>query len=440
MKNNQGFLACGVSVWGLGYLGYTTILALQNRGITPAVHDLNVVQLNRFVKDRSEPTDDQVVSWSRIGFLPRLDFSRLTVAHAPLALFGGNSLHFVAIPESSNDPDASVMSRLASVFAAGIKGSVKPPLIIFESAYIPGHIERNFISRLKSHGLVCGRDYYAGAWFRTDWTVESFLNREEPMPVAGFCPKSAEAVMGLFSSLGLPVVALETIKEAEIYVNAMSTIQAMATDFMRQLSLGYPAVDMKRVSRLLFSNARLDECELTMGTGGTKMTLAIDHLIEGSSDPGSLSLLKDFQDLNISSVINYGEFLKRHGFRSVTILGLTYRGNQKDLTLSPSMTLADYLIENGIIVSINDPLFTGPEIKKMVKGCGVVDFDASIFSSEVLIVATDHREYRFLSPKMLSAGKKTRLVIDNYGIWSGFSFGKNIRYCQVGDGSLNLLK
>lgn len=423
-----------VAVWGLGYLGYTTILKLQQNGFKVLVYDLNTSQLKQFMSGKY-PDKKRIAYWSHMGYSPKVDFDKIKVVRNPEELFRSSCVHMIAMP------DRKMIIELAHIFARNLRRRAKPPLIVFESAFIPGHIENGFIKYLKEKNLTCSRDYYVGAIFRTDWSIEAFISQKEKIPVAGYCDKSLKIMRAFFAYLGVPTITLDSLKEAEIYVNSFNTIQTMVNNFVRQLSFGYPAVNIKNISKLLFKNLQFDDCDLNIGTGGEKMTLALDYLIEGSDNPGSLTMLKEFQEISISSVLTYAEYIMRHGYKSVSIMGLTYKGNQKDLTLSPSVTLADYLIKNGIKVSINDPLFTKEEITSLVKRASVIDFPRGAFLHEVLVLASDHNSYAYLSQSILDTlKKKTKLIIDNYGIWSHLSFGKSIIYHQVGDGRLNLLR
>jgi nucleotide sugar dehydrogenase len=430
-----------VSVWGLGYLGYTTILRLQNSGFNVVAYDLNQEHLDLFASSKY-PTKEQIAVWSQMGYLPKLDYDKVKIAKDPRELFESSYLHIIAIPEvHKNILQANVASQIADLFADNLKNSDKAPFIIFESAFIPGHIEKHFVENLKKQNIICSKDYYLGVMFRTDWSIESFIKQKYKTPVAAYCKKSLRAMREMLDYIGIVTLELGNLKEAEIYVNSINAIQAMASDFMRQLALGYPSVDMKKVSELLFRGISLESCTLNMGTGGERMTFAIDNLIFGSNNPGKLTLLKEFQDINISSVLNYGEYILRHGHKSVAILGVTYKGNQKDLTLSPAITLADYLIKNSVKVLLNDPFCAKEEINKFVKGASVVEFPEGVFSADVLIVACDHNQYKGISQAALENIKKeTKLIIDNCGIWSHLSFGNNIKYCQVGDGTLDILK
>ncbi|UCC95069.1 MAG: hypothetical protein JSW40_09745 [Candidatus Omnitrophota bacterium] len=427
-----------VAVWGLGYLGYTTMLKLQQSGFRILAYDFNMDQMRLFSRGQY-PNRDQIASWSQIGYPPELDLAKIKLAKSPKDMFLDTPLHIIAIPESFKARQ-NVAYALAKLFSRNIKKRRLAPLVILESAFLPGHLERCFVAPLKKARLHCSRDYYLGVLLRTDWSIEAFVSRRDKMPIAGHCPKSLKAIRELCEYLKIPMAELGSIREAELYVNSISTIQAMVNDFVRQLTLGFSSVNMRRVSKALFENITFDECRLNMGTGGTKMTFAIDYLLKGSDNPKNLTLLREFQNINISSVLNYAEHIVRQSYKSVAILGVTYKGNQKDLTLSPSITLAEYLLSHSTKVLLNDPLFTYKELRALAGGAKIATFPEEVFSADVVVVVSDHNAYKYLSQRTLNAikKKKTKLVIDNYGIWSHLSFGNKIKYHQVGDGSLIL--
>lgn len=428
-----------VAVWGLGYLGYTTILALQEKGFDVMVYDVYPNHMKLFLRG-GYPGRERAASWSLSESLPKLDFTRLKAAACPEELFKASPLHIIASPEMhKNITKKSVVSQLGELFARHIKRCPAAPLIVFEPAFIPGHIEKNFVSVLDKNRLRCPRDYYLGALLRPDWNVEAFISRKDKMVVAGYNVESLKAVRALAGYFGFETIELNGLTEAEVYINGLNGFQAMSNDFVRQLALGYPLVNMKKISKLLFDNIKLSDCDLNMGTGGARFTFAVNDLIAGSSNPAKLTLLKELQDVNVTSVLDYADYLIRHAYKSVAILGLTYKGNQKDLIFSPSVTMADYLVKNSVKVMLNDPALHKDEIKKLVKGAHALDFSDALFSADALLLASAHDEYKRMPQAMLKRiSKKPKLVIDNYGTWSHLSFGKDTKYHMVGDGTMDI--
>ncbi len=430
-----------VTVWGLGYLGYTSILKLQANGFSVMASDFDKEHLEQFKKG-VYPTQSQIASWSRTNYIPKINWASITVTTDYASLFRSSQVHIIAMPESHPvTATQCITSQLAETFSQQVKKSKNAPLIIFLSAYVPGHIEHHFVLPLKAKKLLCGRHYFLGGLFRTDWNVERFINQTRPMPIGGYCPKSLTVLHDFISTLKIPVLILPSLKEAEIYTNTLNALQAIGEDVIRQLAFAYPSQDIRTVSELLFKHISFEDCSLGLGTGGKRMTFAIDYLLKGSAHPKSLALLGEIQNMSISSVLTYAEYLIRHKVGSVTILGLSSIGSQKDITLSPTITLADYLIKNKINVSANDPLYKPEEIRKLLKGVHYVDFPRQSLSGDAVIVASDHALYRSLRQEMISRlFKSVRLVIDTQGIWRQLQFGKKISYHCPGDGTLNLFK
>jgi UDP-N-acetyl-D-mannosaminuronate dehydrogenase len=92
-------------------------------------------------------------------------------------------------------------------------------------------------------------------------------------------------------------------------------------------------------------------------------------------------------------------------------------------------------------VILNDPFCSKQELKKYVPGAKEVDSLDKVFSTDVLVLASDHNQYKCLTQERLdSLRKNTKLIIDNCATWSHLSFGKKIKYHWVGDGTLNLYR
>jgi len=249
-----------VAVWGLGYLGYTTILKLQNSGFNILAYDFEERQLNSLLHGKY-PTGSQKVSWSGTGFVPSLDFNKIKVAKSAGEMIKGSPLHIIAIPEDERTASgANIAVKLAGIFGHNFKNFSAKPCFIFESAFIPGHIEKYFIGNLKKYGLNVTKDYCAGALFRTDWSIEAFMGKKNRMPIAGCCAKSLDILRAFCEYMGVMPLEMGGIKEAEVYINSTNVIQAMINDFVRQLAMGYPFINMKKLSNILFENITLDDC------------------------------------------------------------------------------------------------------------------------------------------------------------------------------------
>ena len=428
-----------VAVWGLGYLGYTTILELQEHGFSITVHDLHDEPMECLVSGRY-PLPDVAKSWSDTGYTPPVDFSTVTVARDPVDMFQDAAVHLVAIPLGYS-PTENRLGYLAEQFAKGIPTGGKPQTVVFLSAHVPGNIDRHFVDLLESKGVKDGRDVYVGTAFRSDWVVEEFLQARPPQVVGANQPESLEAVATLYEVLGREVERVPSIREAEVLENARRSFRFAATGFVNQLSLCYRDVNMKRLARLLMSGVSVTDCGPNMGAGGYKEPFAVQNLLDGADSSKYFKVLIESQSVNYTMPIYYAQALMRAGVGRVALLGLTFTTNRRDLTLSPAVSLAKCLMQGGVKVLVNEPVLDTEILSDIVPGAEVCGVEEAMANAEALVLMTNHRAYRAISEAFVleHSGSDLRFVLDNTGLWSRFQFPKSVSYHEVGDGTLNLI-
>lgn len=419
-----------VSVWGAGYLGYTKLLRLQARGFQALVQDLTGTGFSAKIKRGAYPDAEQVHSWSQSGRVPSIDASRIRVA--PAASLLASRVHFFAAPLADRR-GRSLLDGFLKTLAAR-RRQVKDSLVVFLSVGAPGELERRFLAPARRLGLGCG----VATAFRSDWTVEEYLRPGRKRVLAADGPESLRRARCLYSLLGMPHEELSSIKEAEIYENAKNGLQYLAGTFLNQLAFAYPSTDIRRMARLLPEDVELSESHLGIGSGGLKTSFAAKNLLEGSPAADHLSLLRDVQESDFASVLLYGELAKRRGCRSAVILGLSARGNQKSVELSPSVILAEHLHKMGVRVAVDDPFYDPPALKAILPFARHADVLRQGVRADALFVMADHSRYQYLSQADIERLGISRvpLVVDSAGLLRGLRFPAGTLYHAVGDGNL----
>jgi UDP-N-acetyl-D-mannosaminuronate dehydrogenase len=342
-----------------------------------------------------------------------------------------NAVHIISFPGRLESASENRLQLLAKYFIAH-KKKAKGSLVIFQSAEVPGDIERFFLNPLKNSGVECS----FATTFRTDWSMEelAFTNRRQVIAAEG---QEALANIKLFCDLmELEYVALSNVREAEIYENARKSLQYTVSAFINQLALAYADVDIRSVAQTLLSEVRTRDIHPSIGPVSYKSTIAVQQLIDGSKHPDRLSLVRDAQLDNISSILNYAEIIKRKSAGTVGILGVSEKGDQKDVRLSPSLILAEKLSNEGITVKVHDPYFTQEEIEGLLADAVYLNTSGNP-SCDCLILMTAHRFYRSMNQADINRiTQSVVLLIDNPGIWRHFSFSPETIYHIPGDGKL----
>ncbi|MBD3307560.1 hypothetical protein GF348_14335 [candidate division KSB3 bacterium] len=420
-----------ISVWGLGYLGFTLMLDLQAHGFWVDIYDANQSRIEAF-QDGTYPVDEQKLIWSSKGDFPSVDMEHVSVHATPETLFH-NAVHFVSFPGRSDKGQSNRLSYLLEAFCRhGQK--LKDVLVVFQSAEAPGDVERFFSQPLSEAGIGCS----IAAAFRTDWSIEEYYTRRAPQVVAANDAAGLEKIIWLMTQLEREAVPLGGLREAEIYESARKSLQQVYSSFVNQIAMAYSDLDVRRVAHLLTMRNHCFGIRPSLGTIGYKPAIATGHLIEGSHHSDRLSMVRDANAANLSIILSYAEMIMRQRLSQIAILGLCEQGDQKDVRLSPALVLAEHLLGQGVEVWIHDPYFSSREIRNLVPGAVCWDMPNRPITLPGIVLMTGHRFYRYLHQGDLDRLGITdaRLVIDNAAIWSDYRFSAKTVYHVPGDGCL----
>jgi UDP-N-acetyl-D-mannosaminuronate dehydrogenase len=422
-----------VSVWGIGYLGYTKIMRLLSKGFKVNAFDLTNAEAEKGLRKNAYPGVNQVYAWTESGHIPPIDLSKVKVTGIN-DMFKAK-IHILAFPAADRGGH-DLLKELSGIFTRH-KSALAGALIIFESAGMPGNIDKNFIDVLRKKGIRCS---FASA-FRSDWTVEEFMFRDKKRILAANDKESLEKAGAFYDLLGTSYKTLSSVKEAEIYENAKNSFQFIASTYINQLAFAYPDTNIREMTKYLLNDVELNESHLSIGAGGYKMLSSVRNIIGGSKNPNFLSLLKVAQDTNLSMILNYGDMIKKMGCKSAALMGLSIKGNQKNIELSPSVLLAEYLNKSGIKVYVDDPFYSPEGISKILPFTKSVNILKSPSKVDALFVMTGHNRYKAITQKEINGSSiySASVIIDNVPIFKGFKFSDSTIYHAIGDGRMALL-
>ncbi|KWT78306.1 UDP binding domain-containing protein [Candidatus Magnetominusculus xianensis] len=418
-----------ISVWGIGYLGYTKTVKLQSKGFNVNVYDVTQSGLEGgFI-----PSSEQIYSWSLNAHVPAIDSSKAHIVSID-TMFDSN-VHFLAFPPVDRY-GKSTLKELSTIFSEH-KERLDNALIIFQSAGVPGMIDRQFTDVLSTHKVNCS---FAAA-FRDDWTVEEYFINDKTRVIAAKNEKSLHKARLIYDILGVKYKTLSTIKEAEVYENAKNTLQYAADVFTNQLAIAYPDVNIREMAGYLMDGVKLNEAHLGIGAGGYKMFSSVKNILDGSPNPHMLSLIQEVHNNNLSMILYAAESIVNKGCKSATILGLTTRGNQKNIELSPSVILAEYLNRLGVEVYVDDPFYNETALLNMFPFCRSTDILKDGLKSDALFVMTDHNKFKYISQADIRRCGifNASVVIDNVPLFKEFEFSHSTIYHAVGDGRPGLI-
>ena len=111
--------------------------------------------------------------------------------------------------------------------------------------------------------------------------------------------------------------------------------------------------------------------------------------------------------------------------KKVALMGVAYRFNSEDTRNSPTLDLANLLIQRGSEVILHDP-FVKPDDQKLSKyglqPCYTRDIQEAIGSAEAVIFCTAHRDYAEGFKAILKAAPKLMGVFDGCNLYRKSQF------------------
>lgn len=415
-----------VSVWGIGYLGYSSLLKLQDYGVKASVYDFSTERLNDLL-NKKYPNNEQFNSWSKNGKVPSIDLDYISVCKDIDCMFD-NVVHIISFPNTEENE----YSVLADLFINN-KNKLADSLVIFQSAGVPTKIEEDFCKLLKKEGI----DIDVATVFRSDWIIEDFFQKNKTRVVSGNNVKASEKVKHFLSYIDIDAIDLYNIEEAEIYENTKNALNYTIVAFFNQMSLSYPHINMNDLSIKLLNQIDFSSLKLGVSSIDFKSEQSIENLLRATKGD-FLTILKEANSTNIAYLFYYVDILKSKNIDSVTILGVSSYNSLKDVRMSPSVILAEYLYKNNIEVRVFDDRFQSEELQNLLPYCKFLDSKELAIKTDAVFIMNINNQLRFLNQTDI---EKTGLfyskfIFDNTGFFSKFKFSQDSVYHQFGDDEL----
>ena len=147
------------------------------------------------------------------------------------------------------------------------------------------------------------------------------------------------------------------------------------------------------------------------GVGGH--CLAIDPYFIYAKAPETAKIIKLARDTNNSMpgfvIENTGKILSNldADAEKISVFGVAYKGNTDDARESPAFEIITGLKAAGYEIAIHDPHFDNPEY---------FDFDEATKDSSLVLILTDHDQFKDLDYEKLSKNMKAKIIFDTKNI------------------------
>jgi GDP-mannose 6-dehydrogenase len=416
-----------IAVFGLGYVGTVTAAGLASKGHQVWGVDVDALKVDHIRSGRSpvvEPGIDELIARAveqgdlsattdAVVALDRADVSLLCVG-TPSMQQGGTDLSYLRRALGDIRRGLTVATPPASGFHAVVVRSTVPP------GTGDDLVSTTFASMAQTAGWAVGTAM-CPEFLREGSGVADFFN--PPFVVLGTADQRVTHLLcEMFSFLNREI-RLVDVRSAEALKYACNAFHATKVSFANEMARIFRVfgVDSREVMRVFSEDKVLNisPAYLTPGFafGGSCLPKDLRALLDmariNALDVPLLAGTAHSNELVIADVVDR---IIASPFRTVAMLGLSFKMNTDDLRESPNVELAERLIGKGFEVRIYDPI-VNPErlmgsnlryIESRLPHLGRLLFTTpreALQGSEAAVVATsDHTvvdELRAASPSWI---------------------------------------
>ncbi|WP_372998789.1 UDP binding domain-containing protein [Sulfurimonas sp.] len=400
-----------VAIYGLGYLGYTTLSNLVDNYIDCYVYDY---------KDDRRDSKDSVKLFNDFFdnlFLTENSYkSKKSLVNfcSDTELFQMQDIntHLICIPtEDAGVPNVELLEKIISSFRKIKNNKIH---IIIESTLYPKIIKNIILPKLSSSGMEIDKDFFLSFVVRQD-VIKSLddLKKDNTYMLSAISDLSLIEVENFYSYIGQNYIITKDYEVLEIIKHVENSLEHLHQSFANQILLSFPEININEVFKLLQEHKGID-LSSSIGSNGFAIPVSSRVLLDSIENQNSLSLLKESILVDMSMITVVKDDLTKNNIKKVLILGVSSEKDVKQDIFSTYLRLATYLNESNFEVFIYDPFFDSYELNSITNVNIVSDIDNIQNDIEGVIVGTKHSWIKFLDMEVfISNFAQTKYFLDN---------------------------
>ena len=427
LLNNKTNLA----VWGTGYIGLSSMVYFAQKGVVCKGFDIDKNKVKKI--NKGELTIPELKNWFNIDIKSLSKNSLLSATTNYKDLLSNKfNIHLIAIPtEKNGKPYFDILFDVLKKLSILIKKNIKP-IIIIESTLTPKFTDKFIIPYFNKLGLN-NEDYILGIAPRRDWFVANTKTIEKLDRVVGAKNyKEGLLIKNILSIVCKKIHVSSDYSVSEMVKSIENAYRHMEITLANQLSLAYKEYDMREVLNLVGTKWNIGTFFPGFGTGGYCIPLSSQYVLREITDKKKLTLLRETIKTDNKINILIAKSIIKRKFKSVGILGLSYKGNLKVDVLSPVKPFINYLKKNNIKVKLFDPFYNSNEIKKKT-GLKTFKFPQGLKNFDCIVVSVDHGYFKKKFKLTKKYIKGCKYILDNMGVWKNLKLPENIEYKISGE-------
>lgn len=416
-----------VCVVGIGRIGLPTALSFAHAGLPTIGIDINK-NLVHMINSGNYPLKDEP-GFDKI-FDEVIKNKKLKATTEISEAVPKCNLILLSLPtpmDKNNVPDYSAIISVGRSLSSLIR---KGSIVVVESTIEPGFVENELTSIIEGNDkrLKAGQDFSIATCPETANPGE-ILNDFKKLPrlVGGINEKTAKVVSKIYGHVfGVEIIEMPDCKTANAAKLTANVFRDINIAFVNELAILFEnlGIDILKVLEACDKKYNFQIHYPGAGVGGPCLPVNSYQILNsarGMENNGMLRIIRAARETNESMPYHVIELLadalneigKSVKGSTITLLGVSYKPNVKDIQLSPAEAIIKRLDQLQAKIKIYDPYFKGTTVFSHTTE---INLDDALTNSDAVVIVTAHNEFRTIEPSFFAAKMKTPVVIDSRGI------------------------
>jgi len=415
-----------VTVIGIGRIGLPTALSFANAGIPTIGVDIDSDLIAKIQKGIYPLNDEPEFAKIFESVIKRKKFEVTTDIKQAVPKSNIIILSLPTPMDKNYVPDYSALLTVGK----NLNKLLKPgSIVIVESTIEPGFIEDEFISLLEGeeNNLQASKDFRLAVCPETANPGEIMSDfKKLPRLVGGIDDKTANLVSTIYKHVfGVEILLMPDCKTANAAKLTANVFRDVNIAFVNELAMLFEkiGVDIIKVLEACDKKYNFQIHYPGAGVGGPCLPVNSYQFLNTArrTYDGVLRIIESAREINehmpyhtielLEDAFNEAEKSIKNS--TVTILGVSYKPDIRDIQLTPAEEIISKLDQLNSKIKIYDPYFKSTTVFSHKTEGNLFD---AISDADAVILLTAHKEFYDIDPTLLVSKMKTPIFIDSRGI------------------------
>lgn len=416
-----------VCVVGIGRIGLPTALSFAHAGLPTIGVDINANLVN-MINSGNYPLKDEP-GFDKI-FDEVINNKKLKATTEITEAVPKCNLILLSLPtpmDKNNVPDYSAIVSVGRSLSSLIR---KGSIVVVESTIEPGFVENELTSIIEGNDgrLKAGQDFSIATCPETANPGEILSDfKKLPRLVGGINEKTAKVVSKIYGYVfGVEIIEMPDCKTANAAKLTANVFRDINIAFVNELAILFEnlGIDILKVLEACDKKYNFEKHYPGAGVGGPCLPVNSYQILNsarGMENNGMLRIIRAARETNESMPYHVVELLadalnevgKSVKDSTITLLGVSYKPNVKDIQLAPAEAIIRRLDQLQAKIKIYDPYFKESIVFSHKTE---TNLENALMNSDAVVIVTAHNEFRTIEPSFFAAKLKTPIVIDSRGI------------------------